>query len=74
MTGDEDHILSPKASGRLWKGMMGKVDEGRVELVQWKGVGHGIHAQREREFNELVARCVREGKCKLRTAALAAPS
>ena len=65
VTGDEDHLVSPEGSRRLWRGMMGNVDvEGKVELVQWEGTGHGIHGQREREFNELVARCVREGKCK----------
>jgi pimeloyl-ACP methyl ester carboxylesterase len=67
VTGDEDHLVSPEGSRRLWRAMVRKQDEGdgqdlRVELVQWKDTGHGIQAQREREFNELIARCVREGR------------
>ncbi|KAF8905851.1 Alpha/Beta hydrolase protein [Gymnopilus junonius] len=37
----------------------------RVELQQWEETGHGIHAQREDQFNLLVERCVREGKALL---------
>lgn len=70
VTGDEDHLVSPEGSRRLWRAMVSKQDEEdgkdgqdlRVELVQWKNTGHGIHAQREREFNGLTARCVREGR------------
>jgi hypothetical protein len=36
--------------------------DGRVELVQWEDTGHGIHVQRHREFNELLMRCVKEGR------------
>lgn len=69
VTGDEDHLVAPEGSRRLWRGMTS--DQGidgkdgkdlRVELVQWECTGHGIHFQREREFNELIARCVREGR------------
>lgn len=66
VTGDEDHLVAPEGSRRLWKEMVSKQDKDgqdrRVELVQWEGTGHGIHVQRESAFNELVARCVREGR------------
>jgi hypothetical protein len=66
VTGDEDHLVAPEGSRRLWRGMTSNRGvDGRdlsVELVQWEGIGQGIHVQREREFNELIARCVREGK------------
>ena len=70
-TGDEDLIVAPEESRKLWRGMTSnQVIDGkpegcpdlRVELVQWKDTGHGIHLQREREFNELITRCVREGR------------
>ena len=66
VTGDEDHLVAPEGSMKLWKNMVGKQDKGghdlRVELVQWEGTGHGIHVQKERAFNALVARCAREGR------------
>ena len=63
VTGDEDHLVSPEGSKRLWQGMTSNLDvDLRVELVQWEGTGHGIHVEREREFNELITRCVREGR------------
>ena len=67
VTGDEDHLVSPEGSRRLWRGMTSNRDidglvDLRVELVQWEGTGHGIHVEREREFNELIMRCVREGR------------
>ena len=66
VTGDEDHLVAPEGSRRLWRGMTSNRDidgrDMRVELVQWEGTGHGIHVQREREFNELITRCVREGR------------
>ena len=82
VTGDEDYLVVPKGSRRLWQGMTTNhdrdsdatmVDDGkgghwrqledqRVELVEWKDTGHGIHLQRESEFNELVMRCVKEGR------------
>ena len=67
LTGGEDYLIAPERSMRLWKGMVGEQDgkggrDLRVELVQWEGAGHGICAQKEREFNELIARCVREGR------------
>jgi len=69
VTGDEDHLVAPAGSRRLWQEMVSNQDQDgkgkedlRVELVQWERTGHGIHAQREREFNELIARCVREGR------------
>jgi pimeloyl-ACP methyl ester carboxylesterase len=69
VAGAEDHVVAPEESRRLWRGMVGNQDidgkggqDLRVELVQWEGTGHGIHVQREREFNELITRCVREGR------------
>ena len=63
VTGDEDHLVSPEGSRRLWQGMTSKGGQDLgVELVQLEGTGHGIHFQREREFNELITRCVREGR------------
>jgi pimeloyl-ACP methyl ester carboxylesterase len=65
VTGDDDHLVRPSGSERIKKGMdseLGESDRGRVELLKWEGTGHGIHAQREEEFNRLVERCVREGK------------
>jgi pimeloyl-ACP methyl ester carboxylesterase len=71
VTGDEDHLVAPEESRRLWRGMTSNQDidrkpesgqDLRVELVQWEGTGHGIHIQKEREFNELITRCVREGR------------
>ena len=70
VTGDEDHLVAPEGSRRVWRGMTSNQDildekvgqDLRVELVQWENTGHGIHVQREREFNELITRCVREGR------------
>ncbi|PPQ86755.1 hypothetical protein CVT25_012400 [Psilocybe cyanescens] len=74
VTGDEDHLVRPAGSVRIWEAMTGgrahaQGDGGgggegksRVELLRWAGTGHGIHAQKEVEFNELVERCVREGR------------
>ena len=72
VTGIEDHVVAPEGSRRLWRGMTsnkkdinwkgGQDLNRRVELVQWEDVGHGIHLQRAREFNELLTRCVKEGR------------
>ena len=72
VTGDEDRVVAPEESRRLWRGMVSNdrdtsttTKDGkdlRVELVEWEGTGHGINVQREREFNELIMRCVREGR------------
>ena len=71
VTGDEDCIVAPKESRRLWRGMTsndrdtdgkGGQQDLRVELAQWEDAGHGIHLQKERKFNELVMRCVKEGR------------
>ena len=74
VTGDEDHLVAPEGSRKLWQGMVSDQDidgkggqDLRVELVQWEGTGHGIHVQRAREFNELITRCVREGRMVLQT-------
>jgi hypothetical protein len=70
VTGEEDHLVAPKESRRLWRGMTSNQDiidrkggqDLKVGLVQWEGTGHGIHIQKEREFNKLITRCVREGR------------
>ena len=73
MTGNKDYVVASEGSRRLWRRMTSNrnIDEKgeqdltpsrRVELVQWEDTGHGIHLQREREFNELITRCVREGR------------
>jgi len=65
VTGDDDHLVRPSGSERIKKGMdseLGESDRERVELLRWEATGHGIHAQREVEFNRLVERCVREGR------------
>ncbi|KIM42775.1 hypothetical protein M413DRAFT_70069 [Hebeloma cylindrosporum] len=65
VTGDDDHLVRPSGSERIKKGMdseLSESDRGRVELLKWEGTGHGIHAQKELEFNRLVERCVREGR------------
>jgi pimeloyl-ACP methyl ester carboxylesterase len=65
VTGNKDALIAPAESRRLWRGMTSNQDRGqdlRVELVQWEGTGHGIHVQSEKEFNELITRCVKEGR------------
>lgn len=72
VTGVEDCIVAPKGSRRLFQGMTSNRDRDtmkgeqdltrRVELVEWEDAGHGIHFQRESEFNELVMRGVKEGR------------
>ena len=69
VTGDVDHLVAPEGSRRLWRGMTSNQDidgnggqDLRVELLQWEDTGHAIHLQRDREFNELIMRCVREGR------------
>ncbi|KAI0080593.1 alpha/beta-hydrolase [Panus rudis PR-1116 ss-1] len=56
ITGDEDHLVSPKNSFYLKKHMP------EAEFIQWKETGHGIHMQQKKMFNELIERVVREGK------------
>jgi pimeloyl-ACP methyl ester carboxylesterase len=71
VTGDDDHLVRPTGSERIKRAMdaAGRVgtddeerDRDRVELLRWSGTGHGIHAQREEEFNALVERAMREGR------------
>jgi pimeloyl-ACP methyl ester carboxylesterase len=65
VTGDDDRLVYPSGSERIKKGMDAGLDEAgrkRVEYIKWENTGHGIHAQREEEFNALVERCLREGK------------
>lgn len=68
VAGDDDNLVRPVGSVKIWKAMTGGPGQDseetrkRVELLQWEGTGHGIHSQREVEFNELVERCMREGR------------
>ncbi|KAF8185160.1 alpha/beta-hydrolase [Pholiota molesta] len=69
VTGDDDHLVRPAGSERIKRAMDaglgstdGERDRDRVELLRWSGTGHGIHAQREEEFNALVERAMREGR------------
>ncbi|KAH9483134.1 Poly(3-hydroxyalkanoate) depolymerase [Psilocybe cubensis] len=68
VTGDEDNLVRPIGSVKIWKAMTEGPGQNtaevrkRVELLQWEGTGHGIHSQKEVEFNQLVERCMREGK------------
>ncbi|KAF8960226.1 hypothetical protein BDZ97DRAFT_1666151 [Flammula alnicola] len=65
VTGDDDHLVRPSGLDRIKQGMdleLSESDKHRVELLRWDGTGHGIYAQREVEFNQLVERCVREGE------------
>ncbi|KAF8075949.1 alpha/beta-hydrolase [Lyophyllum atratum] len=56
LTGDQDNLVLPQHSLELKDAMP------EAELVQWIGTGHGIHAQRTAEFNELLERTFREGR------------
>jgi len=68
VTGDDDNLVNPYGSERIKAGMdlaLDKSDEedrSRVECLKWEGVGHGIHFQKAKEFNELVERCPKEGR------------
>ena len=55
-TGDEDHLVDPGRSRFIKESMPA------AELVEFSGTGHAIHLQRPAEFNELVARAIREGR------------
>ena len=68
VTGDDDHLVRPVGSERIKAAMDAGLkadDRTRVELLRWNETGHGIHAQREVGFNELVERCMREGRALL---------
>lgn len=55
VTGDEDNLVSPRHSQELKDAMP------EAELIQWKDTGHGINAQRTKEFNELLEKTFSEG-------------
>ncbi|KIL67270.1 hypothetical protein M378DRAFT_122967 [Amanita muscaria Koide BX008] len=55
VTGDEDNLIRLSNSYRLKEAMPS------AELVQFRESGHGLHAQRKREFNKLIQRTIREG-------------
>jgi hypothetical protein len=52
VTGDEDHLMKTEMSRTMKKAMQ------NAEFVEWKNTGHGIQAQRLREFNALVERTI----------------
>jgi pimeloyl-ACP methyl ester carboxylesterase len=53
VVGDEDNLVWRTGSVRLKAAMRG------ASLEEWRGTGHGIQSQRDREFNLLVERTVR---------------
>jgi len=55
-TGDDDHLVDPRQSRFIKENMP------EAELVEFSGTGHAIHLQRPTDFNELVARAIREGR------------
>lgn len=59
VTGDEDHLVRISNSFRLKAAMP------EAELVQFPETGHGIHAQRKREFNKLIERTIMEAEERL---------
>ena len=59
VTGDEDHLVDPGRSRFMKENMP------EAELVEFSGTGHAVHLQRPREFNELIARVIREGRSRL---------
>ena len=65
---DDDNLVNPYGSERIKAGMdlalnmSDEEDRSRVECLKWEGVGHGIHFQKAKEFNELVERCAKEGR------------
>jgi len=59
VTGDEDHLVDPQRSRFI------KANMPEAELIELSDTGHGIHLQRPRELNELIARAVREGRSRL---------
>lgn len=68
VTGDEDYLVNPAGSERIKAAMdqaLEKENPRRIELVKWEGTGHAIHIQKETQFNELVERCVNEGRALL---------
>jgi pimeloyl-ACP methyl ester carboxylesterase len=40
-----------------------------AEFVKWENTGHGIHAQKEKEFNALLERTFKEGRQRARRGA-----
>ena len=58
-TGDEDHLVDPERSRFI------KANMPEAELVEFPNTGHAMNLQRPREFNELIARAVREGRGRL---------
>jgi pimeloyl-ACP methyl ester carboxylesterase len=59
LTGDEDHLVSPRNSEYL----ASKMPEAEYDV--WKETGHAITMQREKEFHEIVERVIDEGRRKV---------
>jgi pimeloyl-ACP methyl ester carboxylesterase len=58
-TGDQDDLVDPQRSRFI------KANMPEAELIEFAGTGHAIVFQRPREFNELIARAVREGRSRI---------
>jgi pimeloyl-ACP methyl ester carboxylesterase len=63
VTGDRDHLVDPSNSDKLRRAMP------EAEFVKWENTGHGIHAQKEKEFNALLERTFKEGRQRARRGA-----
>ena len=59
VTGDVDHLVNPERSRFI------KANMPEAELVEFADTGHGIHIQRAKELNEIIARAIREGRSRL---------
>lgn len=65
VTGDDDHLVRPSNSKKIYDSMTDQPGEPDVELLQWKDTGHGIHTQRHKEFSQLIERCAFEAEQKI---------
>jgi hypothetical protein len=74
VTGDEDWMVHPSGSERIWEAMVDaaagegvtKLKEfdgvvGNVELLKWERTGHPLHVQWPARFNALLERAFMEG-------------
>ncbi|TFK35025.1 alpha/beta-hydrolase [Crucibulum laeve] len=59
VTGDDDNLVGP------WHSLELKSAMPEAEFIQWEQTGHGIHAQRPKEFNALLEKTFKEGKEKV---------
>ncbi|KAF9653124.1 alpha/beta-hydrolase [Thelephora ganbajun] len=59
VTGDEDHLVNPQRSKFI------KASMPEAELIEFSGTGHGVHIQRAKELNGIIARAIRESRSRL---------